>query len=112
MLPKLSHVLIAAAAAAAMAVPAAADDNGLAVIHAFSREGGKLCFADHWHYASRSGPTRKSAQAEAIRGWQDFTALEYGSDWARFSRAQNRVVKCSPSGNGGFDCNVEGRPCK
>lgn len=112
MSPKLASALMAAVVAAGFTAPAVADDNGLAVIHTFSREGGKLCFADHWHYASGSGPTKKAAQAETIRGWQDFTALEYGSDWARFSRAQNKVIRCSAGSGGAVDCNVEARPCK
>jgi hypothetical protein len=104
---------VAAISAASVFAPAVvADDTGLASIHAMRREGGRLCMADHWHYGSSGVQrARASAQRAAIRSWQDFTALEYGSDWARFSRAGSRRVSCSP-GSGGWNCDVEGRPCR
>ena len=41
--------------------------------------------SDHFHSGSSSAQrTRAAATDEAIRSWADFTALEYGSDWARF----------------------------
>ena len=92
--------------------PVAADETGLATMHAWRRERGRICMSDHWHYGSSgSHRTRAAAQRAAIRSWQDFTDLEYGSHWARFSRAASRKVGCSRSG-GGWGCNVEGRPCK
>jgi len=96
------------------AVPAfAASETGLATsLHDVRREGGRLCMTDHWHYGS-SGTlgTRAAAQREAIRSWQDFTDLEYGSAWARFSRAASRKLGCSQNG-GGWTCDAEARPCK
>ncbi len=105
-------VAIVAAVTAVDISAASADETGLASIHAMRRERGRICMADHWHYGSSGSlPSRRAAQRDAIRSWQDFTNLEYGSSWARFSRAGSRRVSCSQSG-GGWSCNVEGRPCK
>lgn len=116
MLPKSTLVLVfgaIVAAATPIAPLYAASDTGLATaLHAVRREGGRLCMVDHWHYGS-SGTERSKAAAQkaAIRSWQDFTDLEYGSVWARFSRAASRKVGCSPRG-GGWTCDVEARPCR
>jgi hypothetical protein len=93
-------------------LPVSADDNGLAgTIHDLRRESGRLCQVDHWHYGSGVGATKKLAMADAVGSWQSFTALEYGTDWARFQRAASRNVSCSKSG-GGVNCSIEGRPCR
>ncbi|MBY0226088.1 MAG: hypothetical protein K2Q28_09810 [Hyphomicrobium sp.] len=92
--------------------PVAADDNGLAgTIHDLRRESGRLCQVDHWHYGSGVGATKKLAMADAVGSWQSFTALEYGSDWARFQKAASRNVSCSKSSDG-VSCSIEGRPCR
>jgi hypothetical protein len=104
---------VAAISAMVVCVPATlADDTGLASIHVLRREGGKLCMADHFHYGS-SGVQRSrgAAQNAAIRSWQEFTDLEYGSSWARFYRAGSKRVSCRP-GSGGWTCEVEARPCR
>ena len=115
MLPKTIPALLIAAVAATVAfVPAGeASETGLDIIHVLRREGGRICMADHWHYSSSSSShsTRAAAQRDAIRSWQDFTDLEYGSTWARFSRAASRKVGCFNNG-AGWACDVEGRPCK
>lgn len=112
----LKTIAILASACGLLAVagaPASADDNGLAGgIHDLRRESGKLCQVDHWHYGSGVGATKKLAMADAIGSWQSFTALEYGTDWARFQRAASRNVACSNSGGGGVSCSIEGRPCR
>jgi hypothetical protein len=92
--------------------PASADVTGLAGMHTLRHEGGRLCMADHWHYGS-SGThrSRRAAINEAIRSWSEFVDLEYGSSWARWSRAASRKASCSRA-IGGFNCNVEARPCK
>ncbi len=93
-------------------LPVLADDNGLAgTIHDLRRESGRLCQVDHWHYGSGVGATKKLAMADAVGSWQSFTALEYGTDWARFQRAASRNVSCSKSG-GDVSCSIEGRPCR
>ncbi|MEQ1578313.1 MAG: hypothetical protein ABL894_11735 [Hyphomicrobium sp.] len=103
--------LAVASGSALLAGPARADDNGLASVHDLRREKGRLCQVGHYHSGGGSGRTRKAAEADAIGSWQSFTAFEYGTDWARFSKAANRSISCSPSSSG-YDCNVEARPCK
>ncbi|MDX2308312.1 MAG: hypothetical protein NW216_08755 [Hyphomicrobium sp.] len=106
-------VLLAAVTTVGLMSPmvAMADDSGMASIHDLRREGGRICMSDHWHYGNGTGGSRKSAEADAIGSWSSFTAMEYGSDWARFKRAASRKVACSPSSSG-FDCSVEARPCR
>jgi hypothetical protein len=108
-------VLGLVAAAAALTVggaPSQADDTGLATIHALRREGGRLCMADHWHYGSSGAQNNQgTAQRAAIRSWQEFTDLEYGSDWARYGRAAGQRLKCSRS-SAGWYCDAEARPCR
>lgn len=94
-----------------LASPSYGDETGMAQMHDLRREGGKLCQVDHYHYGSGSGSTRKAAMSSAITSWADFTALEYGSDWARFYRAANRASSCSNSGSE-VTCSVEARPCR
>lgn len=114
MLPKSMLALaVAAVTATTLAVPAGmAAETGLAAMHALRREGGRLCMSDHWHYGSSGAQsTKAAAQRAAIRSWQDFTDLEYGSSWARFSRAASRRMGCSRSA-AGWTCDAEGRPCR
>src|SRR5262245_60337152 len=113
MLPKTMLALaVAAVGAAVLTVPANAQDSGLAAMHDMRREGGRLCMSDHWHYGSSgSQPTKTAAQRAAIASWQDFTDLEYGRAWARFSRAASRRIGCS-QGGGGWNCDAEARPCR
>lgn len=91
--------------------PSFADDTGMATLHDLRREGGKLCQVGHYHYGNGSGPTKKVAMSDAIASWSNFTALEYGSDWARFYRAANRAVSCTKS-DSEVTCSVEARPCR
>lgn len=113
MLKKLAISISACGFFALTCMPAMADDTGMAgAIHDLRRESGKLCQADHWHYGNGVGATKKLAVADAIGSWQDFTALEYGSDWARFQRAGSRNISCSNSGGGSVNCSIEARPCK
>jgi hypothetical protein len=95
----------------AAAAPVLADETGLASMHDMRREGGRLCFTDHYHYGNGSGSTKAAAQRDAIASWSGFTDFEYGSDWARYSRAASKRVSCSKSG-GGFACQIEARPCR
>lgn len=111
---KVAMGLVAAATAVLCADMSAAwaDETGLASMHAWRREGGRTCMADHWHYGSSGQHSSKAAaQRAAIRSWQDFTDLEYGSNWARFSRAASRRVSCSRASTG-WSCDVEARPCR
>lgn len=107
-------LVLAATLAAAVGMPVAmADDTGVATaLHAVRREGGRICMTDHWHYGSGGVQAVKSrAQREAIRSWAEFTAFEYGTDWARWYRAASRKVNCARA-SGGWRCDVEARPCK
>ena len=112
----LKHIAISVSVCGFLAcagLPAMADDNGMAgTIHDLRRENGKVCQVDHWHYGSGVGATKKLAMADAVGSWQNFTALEYGSDWARFQRAASRNVSCANTGGGGVSCSIEGRPCR
>lgn len=100
-----------AALAIAYAAPVFADDTGFAYIHDLRREGGKTCFTDHYHYGTGSGSTKAAAQKAAIGSWASFTDFEYGSDWARFTRAASKGVSCS-QGGGSYNCQIQARPCK
>ncbi|HYD16161.1 MAG TPA: hypothetical protein VEA77_07155 [Hyphomicrobium sp.] len=103
--------VLVAAVMGAVSVPALADDTGFAYTHDLRREGGRTCFTDHYHYGSGSGASKAAAQKDAIGSWISFTDFEYGSDWARFSRAASKGISCSKGGSG-FDCQIEARPCK
>ena len=103
--------LAAVAAVCAVSAPALADDTGFAYAHDLRREAGRTCFTDHYHYGSGTGPTKAAAQKAAIGSWASFTDFEYGSDWARFSRAASKGISCS-RGGGSFDCQIQARPCK
>ena len=59
-------LLLAAIAVASFAIPASAQDSGLAAMHTMRREGGKLCMSDHWHYGS-SGSQRDEGRCAARR---------------------------------------------
>lgn len=85
---------------------------GLAASHDLSVEGGRVCFAQHYHYGSSSGaPSVRLAQAEAVKSWADFVDFEYGSAWSNYRKASSKDMKCS-RGAGGYGCDVSARPCK
>jgi hypothetical protein len=102
---------VAVAALMLIAFPVQANDTGLSVLHALRREGGRTCFFDHYHYGDSSGKkTERAAKAGAVESWAGFVALEYGSDWANFSRAHSKSTKCEHS-PAGWECLIEARPC-
>lgn len=107
----LSRLVWAGVLVGAGAAPAWADQTGFAAMHNQARVGKKMCMTDHYHYGSGSGASQQAAQRAAIGSWQSFTDFEYGSDWARFSKAVGKRVSCS-RGSSGFDCQVEARPCR
>lgn len=102
----------AAGCFAAGLAPAYADQTGFAAMHSQARVGNKMCMTDHYHYGSGSGRTKQAAERAAIQSWASFTDFEYGSDWARFGKAVGKRVSCTRTGSGGFDCQVEARPCR
>jgi hypothetical protein len=103
-----------AAAIFALAAPAAADETGLASIHEQRREGGRVCFTDHFHYGSSSGQqSKRAAMSAAVVSWAEFTDFEYGSAWANWGRSASKSVKCSRVGLGGpWSCDISSRPCR
>ncbi len=107
----LAACMAACAALCAISVPAMADDTGFAYMHDLRKEGGRTCFTDHFHYGNGKGATKASAQKDTVGSWASFTDFEYGSDWARFSRAAGKTMSCSGS-SGNVDCQIEARPCK
>jgi hypothetical protein len=90
---------------------AVADDSGFAYSHDLRKEKGRTCMSDHYHQGGGSGSTRKAAEIDAIKSWQNFTDFEYGSDWARFSKATSKGMSCSQT-SGGWECQLEARACK
>jgi len=88
-----------------------ADDTGLAYSHTLRREGGGLCMADHFHSGSGEGHTKRTARRAAMRSWIDFTNFEYGSLWARFSRARSRSTRYTKTASG-WSATVDARPCR
>lgn len=91
--------------------PAMADQTGMADMHDQRREGGKICLTDHYHQGTGAGRTKRTARAAAITSWQEFTAFEYGLDWAYFRNAKSRGVSYDRTSNG-WEAIVEGRPCR
>lgn len=91
---------------------AAAQETGLDGLHEQRREGGRICMVSHFHYGSSGNfPTRKAAEAQAIKDWAGFTAWEYGDPWGRYRLAVSKKMECSKSGTS-WSCKVEARPCK
>ena len=110
-MPATSTMRAAAVAlAVSLSLPAFANETGFASMHDQRREKGRICMSSHWHYGSGSGATRKAAERDAIKSWADFTAFEYGTAWARFSRAGSKKMSCTQGGT--WSCQVEARPCK
>lgn len=109
---KTGFMAVAALALAGLAAPALADETGLHVTHDLRKERGHLCFSDHYHYGSSLGQSsKKGAEIEAIKSWSGFVDLEYGSDWARWSRASAKQMDCSQS-TAGWGCSISARPCR
>lgn len=88
-----------------------ADDTGLAYSHTLRKEHGRLCMADHWHSGSGEGRSKAAARKAAIRSWAGFTNFEYGSAWARFSRAASKTTRYTKAENG-WSASVDARPCR
>lgn len=111
-MPTILSRTIAVVAITLITCPVLADETGLAGVHAMRREGGRLCFLDHYHYGNSAGAaSERAAKISAVKSWASFVDLEYGSDWARYSRAHSKSMKCERSASG-WSCMVEARPCK
>jgi len=109
----MRRALFAGLAAVAVSVPhtAFADDTGFAYAHSLRKEGGRSCMTDHFHSGSGSGRTKAAAQQAAVRSWANFTAFEYGSDWARWGAARSKSVRYTKESSG-WSADVDARPCR
>jgi hypothetical protein len=110
-LGQILKATIFAVAVAGGASTAMADSNGLDSIHTQVKVGRKICFADHSHNGSGSGATRAAAEYQAIDAWTQFTALEYGTDWAHINKAVKKSMTCNQV-SAGWNCDVAATPCK
>lgn len=104
-------VLMSGGLAGGLALPAEADETGLASSHTLRKEGGKTCFADHLHSGSGDGATKEAARAAAARDWSSFVDFEYGSNWAHYGKAAGIKVKYTKAEKG-WTAWIEGRPCR
>lgn len=93
--------------------PASADDTGVAqVLHDLKREGKRTCMVTHSHSGSSAGEaSRKAAEIAAVKAWAGFTAWEYGTDWAQWTKAAGKQMSCTQSG-ASWGCSVDARPCR
>ncbi len=73
--------------------------------------GDRLCLETHYHRWRGQGRTESIAALNAVGGWSDFTAAEYGFRWARFALAENQSVECSHF-RGRWTCTARARPCR
>ena len=88
-----------------------ADDTGMASTHSWRNEGNKTCFLEHSHAGDGEGRTKRAAKKAAIRVWREFTAWEYGTDWASYRRASRKLVTYTKSANG-WSARIEAWPCR
>lgn len=103
---------IAAAALVGSMVGAYADDNGVAgALHSFRRVGSKVCLDGHFHDGSGTGSSQRAAMADAVKGWQEFTAFEYGTDWGAYGNAVSKSASCDRASSS-FNCQVSAIPCR
>jgi hypothetical protein len=108
----IKELLLGSVLLVAAAIAARADETGLASIHDWRREGGRICMSDHFHDGAGNGETRKAAEAKAIASWVDFTVLEYGTDWGRYQLSGSKKMDCKEQGAKEWSCSVTSRPCK
>ena len=106
-----ASLLFVAISSFLIAPMAVADDTGMASIHSWRAERGKVCLIDHYHAGNGEGRTKKLARRAAIKDWQGFTAWEYGTDWAYFKRAASRAIEYSRT-ESGWQARLEARPCR
>lgn len=90
---------------------AAEADGGLAGSHKWRKEGGRTCFADHFHSGTGAGATKEAAKAAAMKSWASFVDFEYGNTWAHFGRAASVAVKYTKEAKG-WSADLDARPCR
>lgn len=96
------------------AIPASADETGLASLHDWKQEKrGIICMVTHSHDGAGEGTTRKEAEKAAALSWRQFTSFEYGSDWGSYKRSASRTMDCFQIvGTKKWSCSTTARPCK
>jgi hypothetical protein len=104
-------LLVASILAAGFIAPVLADETGLAGMHAWQKIGSKTCMVDHEHDSAGNGATQQLAMAAAVRGWEAFTDLEYGSDWASFANSVGKRVSCGRNLSD-ISCQISSRACR
>jgi hypothetical protein len=104
-------IFAAIIATSAAAAGARADDTGFAYSHDLKKESGRTCFASHAHSGIGEAKTKDKAQAAALKSWYEYTAGEYGSDWARWGRSAGQSVSYTKTADG-WSANISSRPCK
>jgi hypothetical protein len=110
---QLSTNLSALAALLAFAsAPAFADETGLAGMHSWQKVAGRTCMTDHEHDGSGNGRTPELAMRVAIKSWESFTDLEYGSDWASYANSVGKRATCGRGVMGDVSCQISSRPCR
>jgi hypothetical protein len=91
-------------------IVAFADETGTASMHSWQKEGRKTCFVDHSHSGTGEGRTKSRARRAAITAWREFTAWEYGTDWASYKHARSKATSYIKAAKG-WSASVDGRPC-
>ena len=76
---------------------------------------GELCrvlFQRPHMHSGRSGyvTDMATAQAEAMRSWQRFTAWEYGSAWADIALSRHQHFTCKPDSRFNWNCTFHAQP--
>jgi hypothetical protein len=108
----MKEIVLASVLLVAAAIAARADETGLASIHDWRKESGKVCMSEHFHDGSGVGETRKAAEANAAASWASFTVLEYGSTWGSYALSSSKKMDCKQQGAKEWSCAVTSRPCK
>jgi hypothetical protein len=108
--PKTWYTL--AALACLSSAPALADETGLAGIHSWQKVAGRTCMTDHEHDGAGNGRTPELAMRSAIKSWESFTDLEYGSDWASYANSVAKRASCGKGIMGDISCQISSRPCR
>jgi hypothetical protein len=109
----MTHPALKAALAASLLLVLVpnARAQGLAFLHDKVMINGRTCMKDHTHHGKGVHADRKTAQADAVKNWSSFTALEYGDAWGHYMHAAHKRQVCNFD-TGAWTCNVEATPCK
>jgi hypothetical protein len=71
------------------------------------------CARASTHAAGKAWIPYAVARNSAIKAWRKEVQIDYGPEYADWSRARNASIECGPSGTGfGQVCEARGRPCR